>query len=245
MVNALDLESFGLTRNEAKVYWSLLKLGASPAADIGRESGLHRVVVYDVLERLTEKAMVGTVTRNQKKIFEAAPPDELLERLKRAEETIAENKRRYEEMQETLNRMYVHAGEKSSVYFFKGKKGIKAALLHMVGENKPIFSIGSSGRTRELLGPDFKVIRETIEKKKIPIKMLYYSSTRNKDIGFKHAELRFLSDEYQNPMLIHITGNVTIITMLDTEPFAILIRNQSTAESFVRHFEYFWKLATP
>ena len=47
------LESCGLTRNEAKVYFSLLKLGPSEASRIVSDSGLHRVLVYDVLGRLS------------------------------------------------------------------------------------------------------------------------------------------------------------------------------------------------
>ena len=54
------LEEIGLTQNESKVYLSLIELGSSSVTQIIQKSGLHRAVVYDLLERLLE---------NQKNVF--------------------------------------------------------------------------------------------------------------------------------------------------------------------------------
>jgi septum site-determining protein MinD len=73
------LEEVGLTPNESKVYLSLIELGSSSATQIIQKAGLHRAVVYDLLERLIEKGLVGYVIKGRKKFFEATNPERLKE----------------------------------------------------------------------------------------------------------------------------------------------------------------------
>lgn len=243
-MDARELEAFGLSKNEAKVYLSLVRHGASSAAEVVKDTGLHRVLVYDVLDRLTEKGLAGSILRVEKKFFEAAPPQELLERLKREEESIQFKKKELGRLLPELSELFSNIKQKQGVFFFKGKKGIKAALLKMVSVNEPIITIGSSGRTREVLGADFRIVRETIERKKIPIRMLYYESAREKkDLGFRQAKLRFLPEKYKNPLFFDVAGHISVMILLDAEPFAILIENQSVADSFRRYFEFLWGVA--
>ena len=49
----------GLTVNEAKVYIALLERGSSAVNDITKASGVHRVNVYDVIERLQTKGLIS------------------------------------------------------------------------------------------------------------------------------------------------------------------------------------------
>lgn len=241
-----SLEEFGLTPNEAKVYYSLIKLGPSSAADVVKDSGLHRVLVYDVLSRLSEKGLVGSVIKSKAKVFEAASPKELLDWMDRKEEEIKSKKRRLQQVYPELMELFSNIKQKQGVYFFKGRRGVKAAMDKFFSLNLPCFTIGSSGRTREVLGSDFENYRRQIEKKKILVKMLYYEFAREKkDVGFKNSqsEIRFLPDKYKNPMLVDISGNLTVILLLDEEPFAILIENQKVADSFLQYFNFLWSLA--
>ena len=64
------LEEVGLTPNESKVYLSLIELGSSSATQIIQKTGLHRAVVYDLLERLIEKGLVGHAIKGRKKFFD-------------------------------------------------------------------------------------------------------------------------------------------------------------------------------
>ena len=239
------LEGFGLTKNEAKVYYALIKLGSSDAASIAKDTAIHRVLVYDVLERLQEKGLVGSVTRTKKKMFEAAHPKELIDFLERQETLLKEKKQRLQQIYPELMTLYSNIKEKKGVYFFKGKRGVKASMDKFFSLNKPCYTIGSSGRTREVLGSEFRSIREHVAEKKIPVNMLYYEFARKrKDISFpKHGQVRFLPDAYRNPMLIDISGNITVLLMLDDEPFAILIENQKVADSFMQYFHFLWSIA--
>src|SRR3990167_2347637 len=84
------LENLGLTALEAKVYLTLLDLGPSLAGLITRKSGIHRRSVYDALERLIQKGLVGYIVNNNRKYFEAANPERLSELVKEKEATRSE-----------------------------------------------------------------------------------------------------------------------------------------------------------
>jgi len=49
------LETIGLTRNEVKVYLSLLSIGFTTTGILIKKTGLHGSKVYDALERLSQK----------------------------------------------------------------------------------------------------------------------------------------------------------------------------------------------
>jgi HTH-type transcriptional regulator, sugar sensing transcriptional regulator len=71
--------SLGLTKNETKVYLTLMDLGAAQAGQITEKSGIHRRNVYDSLSRLMEKGLVSFVTVNNKKIFSPVNPKRFLD----------------------------------------------------------------------------------------------------------------------------------------------------------------------
>jgi len=73
------LQKFGLTENEAQVYLILLRLGSATASEITQKSGIHRINVYDILERMQEKGLVSYVMIGKRKHYEAADPKRILE----------------------------------------------------------------------------------------------------------------------------------------------------------------------
>ena len=85
-----QLQQIGLTENETKIFLTLLDLGSSLAGIISRKSGIHRRSVYDAIDRLIEKGLIGYIVKNNRKYFEAVNPSILLNLLKEKEESIKE-----------------------------------------------------------------------------------------------------------------------------------------------------------
>src|SRR3989338_5382046 len=81
-------EILGLTKLESKVYLTLLDLGPSLAGLITRKSGIHRRSVYDALERLIQKGLIGYIVKNNRKYFEASNPERLVDLLREKEATV-------------------------------------------------------------------------------------------------------------------------------------------------------------
>src|SRR3989344_8340889 len=68
------LGEFGLTENESKVYLTVLESGSALAGEITVKTGIHRRNVYDSIERLIKKGLMGYITINNKKYFKATNP---------------------------------------------------------------------------------------------------------------------------------------------------------------------------
>ena len=76
-----NLTSLGLTKNEAKAYHSLVKLGRSSARIIAEDAGVPRSKVYETLEILEKRGIIKKVTGTIPIEFDPAPVDAALDHL--------------------------------------------------------------------------------------------------------------------------------------------------------------------
>ena len=79
------LEEAGLSKNEAKVYLTLLSMGSSTAGIIAEKSRVYRTNVYEALNRLIEKGLVSYIFKGHQKLFQAEDPNKILNILKEKE----------------------------------------------------------------------------------------------------------------------------------------------------------------
>ncbi len=113
-----DLEKLNLTKNEIKVYLTLLKIGSSKAGSIAKETMMDRSSVYNALRLLLEKGIVSYVINANSKVFSAANPNKILDYFQEKEE-IAKR------IIPKLEGLYSETKEKENVSMFKGYKGVK------------------------------------------------------------------------------------------------------------------------
>jgi sugar-specific transcriptional regulator TrmB len=76
-----NLTTLGLTKNEAKAYHTLVKLGRSSARIIAEDSGVPRSKVYETLEILEKRGIIKKVTGTNPIEFDPAPVDAALDHL--------------------------------------------------------------------------------------------------------------------------------------------------------------------
>ena len=76
-----DLTSLGLTKNEAKAYHSLVRLGRSTARVIAEDSGIPRSKVYETLDLLEKRGIIKKVAGSDPTLFDPAPVDAALDHL--------------------------------------------------------------------------------------------------------------------------------------------------------------------
>ncbi|MBI2045191.1 winged helix-turn-helix transcriptional regulator, partial [Candidatus Pacearchaeota archaeon] len=77
-----QIKDLGLTDNETKIYLILLKDGEMNPSEISQKLSLHRGYVYDALDRMQEKGVVNLSVKQNKKVFNAVSPNNLLELLR-------------------------------------------------------------------------------------------------------------------------------------------------------------------
>jgi len=230
----------GLVRNEAKVYLSLLKLGSASVTEISKKSGVERTLIYGVLEKLLEKGLVSSVVKINKKHFEPADPQKILDLIKEKEKII-------EEALPELKSFYKSVEKKQEVYHFKGKEGTKTILETLLKEkSKEWLIFGTTGKTEEILSyylPQFH--RKRIERK-IKFKAIYSEDSikRAKEVKkLKLTEVKIIPKEYMTPTHISIVGHKLGIILWSEQPLGILIENKEIANSFNNYFNLLWKIA--
>ena len=80
-----ELEKFGISKNEAKIYLLLLKRGSSKVNEIYEETKIQRTFIYEILNTLLEKGLVSYVIKSGVKFFEASSPEKIREILVESE----------------------------------------------------------------------------------------------------------------------------------------------------------------
>ncbi len=227
-----ELNEIGLTENESKIYLALIDLGPSLAGQISRKTGLHRRTVYDSIEMLIKKGLVGYIKNNNRKLFQASNPDKILSIIKEKEEILSP-------FVNILKEKYNSKKEKEETNFYKGKEGLKTILEDQLN-SKEIMILGASPKAYDILQFYFKWYDKKRKDKKIKIKIIT-SDRKIKRIPL--AEIRYLPEKYSNPVALNIYGDKTAIILWASQPLAILIKNKEISEGYKKYFEIMWKIA--
>lgn len=230
------LEEIGLTKNQAIVYTSLLKLGSTTAQEIIKESGLHSSRVYESLEKLQSFGLAGVVIKDYKRYFQASSPKKLLD-------FINEKKEIVNNLLPELESLEGMKKEKISASIYKGKEGIKAIHSEMLKEKKEIFVLGGKGLVfseLEYFMPHFE--KERI-KKKIKWKILWDDEKAKELVSKKGlVEGKVLPQGFQSKSVVNIFGDkVAIVLWEESYPTAFVIENKEVHESFRKWFELIYK----
>ena len=76
-----NLTRLGLTKNEAKAYHSLVRIGRSSARVIAEDAGIPRSKVYETLSLLEKRGIIKRVSGSDPTLFDPAPVDAALDHL--------------------------------------------------------------------------------------------------------------------------------------------------------------------
>lgn len=248
-----QIKKAGLTENEAKVYESLLELGARPAGSLSRRTGLHRRVVYDVTDRLIKKGLVGYIIENGTKIFSASNPKRFLE-------IIDEEKNQIQTVLPEMMEIFSSVKEKQreDTQFYKGKEGLKSVFEDQLAEGrassksihssrsstKEILILGGSPMAYEILEYYFVWFDKKRVKQKIKTKIIFDEKLKERKLSVPLSEIRYLPEKYSSPLAINIYGDKVAIILWNKEnPFVIVIKNTDISEGYRKHFEMMWKMS--
>ncbi len=232
------LEESGLTRNEAKVYLALLRLGTTTTGPLIRETGLHGPRVYESLERLTGKGLVSFVMKNRRKYFEAADPERLMDLMSEKEKRLAEALPRLKGMQ-TLEE------KKEAATVFQGKRGLRTLLDYILAETKGgrYADFGVSGLLRDVMG-ELYFDRWQAKKKEwgIRSRCIFEEKVRGSELHKRYfGSARFIPSRYHCPSDTFIFKDQIAIFMWTADPLtAVLIKDRSTADGYKKIFELMW-----
>ncbi|MDO8686282.1 MAG: helix-turn-helix domain-containing protein, partial [Clostridiales bacterium] len=231
-----QLREAGLTANESKIYVTLLELGPSHAGIISRKSGLHRRVVYDTIEMLVQKGLIGYIVQNNVKLFQVAHPKRMVEMLQEREKVI-------EEVMPAMVDLYTKTKDKEETNFYTGKNGLKTVFEDQLAIGKEILILGASPAAYDILQFYFHWFDKRRAERKVPARIIF---NRDGHTGGRipYSEIRYLPQKYSSPLAVNIYGKkVALILWSKERPIAIVIKNKEIAEGYRKYFELMWKVA--
>lgn len=228
------LIKFGLEEQEVKTYLALLDLNEATATKLAERTGIGRVNMYQIVNRLIDKGLVSYVIKNNVKYFSAADPETLLKDLQEKEHELKKI------LPELKKRQQLKISE-TKVEIYRGKEGIKTILKMILRDKKDYFMLGGAEECNKEFEPIMRIFIKHGEKAKIKGKFL-----ERKEAKFfigKHEEYKYIPKELISSTTLTIWDN-KIATFVWTRPFyVILIENEQVAKTSLATFNYLWKTA--
>lgn len=241
----INLEDLGLTMGESKVYLSLIKIGASSIGSIIKEAQVSNSKIYDILDRLNKKGLIGVSSINNIKTFEAKDPSILQELISTKEEKIKKIKLDLPRLQE----MYKYAEPSQEAEVLQGVNGIKSfteMILERLDKGDTFFILGAPKESTEQLGAYFQGWHERRAKKGIACKILFDEEARESATKRKKTpltEVRILPNKVKTSALIDIGKDYVATLIFGEKPTCIVIRNKKVYESYLAYFDLLWKIS--
>jgi len=239
-------EKLGLTKGEIKVYIALIRLGESTVGPLVYESKVTKSKIYDILEKLIGKGLVGYLIKSGTKHFTSSDPHMILEYISKKEGELKETK---QEVLNTLPELLAQkgkAGERRIAEMYEGFHGVKAIRDELMSSFK-------SGETLLVLGAPkianinweawFLEFHKKRIKNKINMKIIYNSDA--KEYGrirkkMKLTKVKYLPNNLISPNWIDIFPNAVLFVMILKNPIAFVIRDKDLAKSFESYFDVMW-----
>ena len=200
------LRKIGLSEGEIKVYSSLLDLGQSSLNNIHEKTGIERRNIYDILNKLIERGLVGYVLENKKRIFNITHPNKLVGYLEEKKHEL--DKLKYElqvEIPAILQR-FESKKYKINAAIYRGTNGVKSIYEDILNFKEHYFIGGGRYVMKNL--PHYW---ENFNLRRIKAKIKFYNliryelKTEIKQLPYEH--IKILPKEFSgNPNVIFIWG---------------------------------------
>ncbi|MFH7835201.1 MAG: TrmB family transcriptional regulator [Candidatus Aenigmatarchaeota archaeon] len=178
------LQELGLATNEAKVYITLLTIGASSATEISRSSGIPQPRIYDIMSRLEKKGFIEIIHYGKRRKYQAVNPELALNRLMEDYNSACDS------FLKNLKKLQIEkAIEPSVVWVINGRSNIITKIAEMI----------NNAKYEVILALDLEYLKrlknEIIKnaKRGLNISIVSYSDIKNSDIEeiLKYAYVKY------------------------------------------------------
>lgn len=240
------LQEIGLTRNEARIYEAVIKLGSQPSGRITYETGLHRSRVYEGLNRLAEKGLVSFIKKGNTTFFEATSSEKITDLLEEKKAHLEDRIQKMKKLIPELN-SFRESKPTAEAYILQGVEGFKAMRREVLKyENKEHLMIGAIARENLVMPVFFEKWNRERKKNGIKLRILYKASAKGSIMDKKQTlvEKRFLPPFISNPAVINIYGNrVVNVLWKGNYPICFVMVNKDIADAYHKYFELLWHVS--
>ncbi len=239
------LSKLDLSKNESKIYETLLAEGESPIGLIASKSKINRRNIYDSMNRLIEKGLVFEILQKNENRYKAVDPRKLMEGLKEKEAAL-------EAILPDLEKMYNSKPHQEEVYVYRGIEGWKNFMRDILRTKEEVYIIGGKGAWAE---PKIATFRERFlkdaQKANIKMNVLYdaeIKKSNHKILDILKSNARFLPEQFSTSAAVTVFGNQIVVQSdikvgeINENAVSTVIINQSIADTFRIWFKLMWQM---
>jgi HTH-type transcriptional regulator, sugar sensing transcriptional regulator len=238
------LEGTGLTKNEARVYLTLLKIGKAKSYAIVKDSGISSGKIYETLSKLSNKGLIKSVIENGVKHFIANKPESLFDYLKQKELELHDKEQHLEKILPQLQNLRRIDENPEEVSLVKGFRGILPIVYSALEKGTEVKVMG----VRSSKDVQFNNFWKNWHRRRIELKKNAQMLFSDKDTEYwkffkkqKYTEVRETLSF--SPSAVMIIDNECFLFSYEEEFTCIHIISKSIAKSFTGFFDGLWKMA--
>lgn len=229
----------GFTEKEARVYLALLELGKGDVTEIAKHAELKRSIVYVIVDELIEKGYVTKLPNLKINTYQAIDPAVIHGQIKTVSKHLFQ-------MLPYLRSLQSKGNKKPKIHYLDSKEGFWKIYEEM-SQYKTAWFISSYSRVEKHLPGSVDKWVGNHKKGAYPLKSKSLVPDTPEEIKEArkfleaHQEVRVLPEIKNISMDFALYGNKLAITILEENPFLIIIESQDLVDSLVPIFEIAWK----
>jgi len=239
------LEDIGLTKNESRIYLTLLRIGKSKSGKLVKEAKTSGGKIYETLNKLVDKGLVKIVVENGIKHFIANNPKTVLDYLKERENNLREKEKEFKKLLPSFENLKKTNKPEELVSMIKGFRGISTIIYDCLEKGKgQIYIMGIRSSKDE----KFNRFWINWHKKRIELKKeakMIFSDEGGDYLKF-FKKLKFTKVKkllHLSPSAIMILDNNTFIFSYEKELTCIHMNSESITKSMLNFFNDLWKIS--
>lgn len=250
------IKSIGLSEKGATVYCALLELGGAFPSEVARVTKLKRSTVYEVLNDLAIKGLVGELKKRNKYFYTIENPTRLLHLSERAITKAEESNQKLREYLPDLEGLYAGLTNKPKVSYFEGTDGVLEIYADHVAGIKKYEMLGfvNVAELMQFLPPK-KYLEYVNIKEKLGIKTRGIIPDTNEDRAFETTiyataqnkivpKVRRISKEefpWKGDITIYSSNKISIVNFSERQISGIIIESDTIHKMMKMIFELVWK----
>ena len=240
----LYLEKIGLSKQEAKVYLSTLKLGIAKASEIAQKANIKREASYYILKLLQGRGFISEVIRSGVKHYSAVQPSRIIEII---EEEKQQKTEVINEILPELESLQKISLTRPKIEVYEGVDGFKTVVSKLVEkEDQEIYAYVPENTLHFL--PTFHLqFRRRRKEKNIKIKVITQKTSFMEEIKKKDKE-ELRETRFNNKIMEKIDtayfivpDAIIIVKANEKEQLGVYIKEENVAKLQKNIFEEIWK----
>ncbi|MEI8060970.1 MAG: helix-turn-helix domain-containing protein [Candidatus Berkelbacteria bacterium] len=246
----INLEQFGMSSEEAKVYLALVKRGSSGVMDISHESNLSRSTTYYHLEALLSKGLVSQSFNGKKHIYTPSKPKVLERILEQKELELADQKQSLPSLLKRIENIAAQQATDPEAQILKGKIGLLQILDSVLGASGDIYFIGSHDvvlKNESLFSTEFFLRNFTAKRRQKGKSVAWIigdeseitlRQKREQDTEFRKIKVWSELANMNGGLIVY--GSKVLFYSVSGEATAYIIHNPVTSEILKVMFKMIW-----